>query len=135
MKTIYLAGPMDFVSEQNMTKWRDTATKKLQPYGYKTLDPVRRPHHHKLTNKEIFNLDMIDIKDSDLLLVDCRDLKVPTFGTPCEVFYASYILKKPVIGWYDAKTDPFENSVFQSVLFDRRFDSLSNALSHIVEFY
>ena len=134
MKTVYLAGPMDFATDEQMTGWRKESYRFLG-LDFEILDPVRRPHTCNLTDKEIFNLDMIDVRNSDILLVDCRDLGICSFGTPCEVFYAAYILNKPVIGWYDKETKPSGKGVFQNALIDRRFESLSEALTHILRFY
>lgn len=135
MKKIYLAGPMDFATEEQQYAWRKQATNKLLKHGMDTLDPTRRPHDCDLNIKEIFKLDLKDIEECELVLADCRQLNIPTFGTSCEVFYASYILKKPVIGWYDEHEPPSGKSVFQEVLYDRKFGSLNKALDHIIKFY
>ena len=39
---VYLAGPMEDVSVEQMTNWRDHATAHLSEHGIKTLDPCRR---------------------------------------------------------------------------------------------
>jgi nucleoside 2-deoxyribosyltransferase len=132
---VYLAGPMDFATQEQQVCWRNEATKLLRDFAIETLDPCRRPHTADLNFKEIFNLDMVDVVSSDVMLVDCRDLKIFSFGTPCEVFYANYILKKPVIGWYTPETKPEGTRVFQTVLIDRTFDSLEKAVDHIGVFY
>ena len=128
---IYLAGPMDFVSKEEQTCWRDKASTLLNVLGVETLNPCRRPHDCGLNNKEIFNLDMQDVRDCDLMLVDNRP-QLKSFGTPCEVFYMSYILKKPVIGWHGSE-EPF--GIFQDVLIDKQFPSVEEAIDHIVCFY
>jgi len=134
-KTIYLAGPMDFATSEQQLNWRKIATNRLIANGFDILDPTKRPHTADLNNKEIFTLDMVDVEKSDLLFVDCRDLKIPIFGTPCEIFYASHVLKKPVIGWYDTEYKPKGKRVFQEVLVHRTFSSLYLGLNHIVDFY
>lgn len=134
MKKIYLAGPMDFVSNTEQTSWRNIAKEKLSS-NFIILDPCRRPHTSDLNAKEIFNLDMEDVNNADLLLVDCRHHGVPTFGTPCEVFYASYVLKKPVIGWHDTEKPMSGKGIFQQILIDRVFASLQQSLEHLTRYY
>jgi nucleoside 2-deoxyribosyltransferase len=134
---IYLAGPMDRVTKDEMCTWR----KKCHQYfeyieNVELLDPTRRSHEEKLNSKEIFVEDIRDVEEADMLLVDTRDLGKPQFGTPCEVFYASYILKKPVFGWFDLEYDPRKHKrIFQEVLLTNEFESLEIALEHIEENY
>lgn len=133
--TVYLAGPMDFLGQKEQTDWRNKAKDFFAYYNVKTLDPCRRPHSADLTPKEIFNLDLKDIDESDMLLVDYRNHGVPQFGTPCEVFYMNHILKRPVIGWYDEDNPPSKKGIFQQVLIDRAFPSLDDACDHIMGYY
>jgi nucleoside 2-deoxyribosyltransferase len=132
---VYLAGPMDFVSEKEQTGWRNKATELFNIHEIKALDPCRRPHSADLSPREIFNLDLVDIDNSDLILVDCRNMGVPQFGTPCEVFYMNHVLKRPVIGWYDEGREPSKKGIFQQVLIDRKFPSLEEACDHIIGYY
>ena len=139
-ESIYLAGPMDAVKDKSdMCAWRDQA-KDFLAENYSSLnvlDPVRRPHSSEctLTDKEIVELDLADVEKARLLLVDCRDLGIPVYGTPIEVFYCNRILGKPTIGWYDKEHGYRENSVFQNVFITNMFPSLEEALEHIVDFY
>ena len=131
---IYIAGQMDNVSFHEMSDWREyTKRHFLGDDRFIILDPCRRPHVANLTEREVMLMDLKDIDASDLLLVDNRDLGKPMFGTPCEVFYASYVQNKPVIAWNDQKTT--RKSVFQKALFTHEFDALQNALDHISEYY
>jgi nucleoside 2-deoxyribosyltransferase len=140
MLTIYLAGIMDDVKDDPsiMNSWRDKTAQAFTNYNVKTLNPCRRPHSSEctLTDKEIFELDMIDVRASDFILADCRLHKGRSqFGTPSEIFYANYILQKPVIGWYNEGEGYRENSVFQNVLVTNMLPSLDLAIEHIFEFY
>ena len=135
MYTIYLAGPMDAVTKEQQTGWRETCKMLVHDHDIKVLDPCRRSHEDDLTHREIFELDMLDVEECDLIVADCRDYKKPTFGTPCEIFYASYILKKPVIGWYDFEYKPTNIRVFQDALLTREFDNLYLAVDHVLDFY
>jgi nucleoside 2-deoxyribosyltransferase len=134
---IYLAGPMDRVSNDEMCAWREKCHMYFQMFeGVRLLDPTRRPHEDDMNSREIFNEDLNDVRDSDLLLVDTRDLGKPQFGTPCEVFYASYILNKTVLGWFDLDHDPRKHKrIFQEVLLTNEFESLEKALEHIEVHY
>jgi hypothetical protein len=139
MKTlkIYLAGPMDRVTDNEMCGWRQKCHEHFDGWeGVELLDPTRRPHANSLNPREIFVEDIRDVENADMLLVDTRDLGKPQFGTPCEVFHASYILKKAVFGWFDLDHDPRKHKrIFQEVLLTNEFESLDFALEHIEENY
>jgi len=135
MKSIYLAGPMDYATTSQQRDWRQKVISLFHTWDVNLLDPTRRPHSCGLTAKEIFELDIVDINNADLLLTDARQLNIPVFGTPCEVFYASYILRKPVIAWYDEEHKPTKKRVFQEVLYTRELPSLEDAVDHIKAFY
>lgn len=135
---IYTAGPMDFVSQEEQRGWRDETNSFFKDYSdyFKVYDPGIRKHDADLNAKEIFIMDIKDVEKCDLVLADTRYLGKPQFGTPCEIFYASYILKKPVIGWFDEKHDPRKNKrIFLEALLTREFDSLQKALYHIENNY
>ena len=113
-RTIYLAGPMEHVSLDDAKGWRNTATHLLWLSGQKVLDPTRRVHDFKPKYmKRIFELDLRDIQDSDLILVNLDNPTIAKHGTAMEVFYASYVLRKPVIAFKaDASTiHPFFESL------------------------
>jgi hypothetical protein len=137
MIKIYLAGIMDAVSDKPdyMTVWRKKATDYFEANHHQivTLDPCRRPHNCGLTPGEIVYLDLKDVENSDILLVDCRNHNLPTFGTPIEIFHMRYNLKKPVIGWYDGELPAF--SIFQKVFVMRMFPSLLESMDHIITNY
>jgi nucleoside 2-deoxyribosyltransferase len=113
-RTIYLAGPMEHVSIEDAKGWRDIATKLLQQADQKVLDPTRRVHDFQPKYmKRIFELDLRDIQESDLILVNLDNPTVAKHGTAMEVFYASYVLRKPVVAFKaDASTiHPFFESL------------------------
>ena len=100
MRTIYLAGPMENVTEAEAKGWRDVATSILYPHGIKTLDPTRRLHQDdKKAMRRIFELDLRDIRESDIILVNLNNPTMAKNGTAMEVFYASYVLRKPVVAF------------------------------------
>jgi nucleoside 2-deoxyribosyltransferase len=130
---IYTAGPMDFYTQEEQRGWRDKTNSFFEHNNnFKVYDPGIRKHDADLTAKEIFIMDIRDVEKCDVVLADTRYMGKPQFGTPCEIFYASFILKKPVIGWYDKEHDPTtKKRIFQEALLTREFDSLDKALNHI----
>lgn len=135
---IYLCGPMDQVSHSVMTDWREEAKRYFLPDirdGFvKLLDPCRRPHTSNLTPVEIYQLDMIDVRSSDLLLVDIRYMPRETWGTATEIAVAYEYLKIPIIGWKGP--DPITaRRTFLNVMCSHQFEKLIDALEHIQEYY
>ncbi len=120
-RTIYLAGPMEHVSIEDAKGWRTIATETFDRHNWLngertivTLDPTRRVHSFEPRYmKRIFELDMRDINESDLILANLDNPKVAKHGTAMEVFYASYVLRKPVVAFKaDASTiHPFFESL------------------------
>ncbi len=134
MKKIYLCGPMDFVTTEHQKSWREEAKEYVKSGCFEFLDPTCRPHDGDLTFEEIVEEDLKDIKDSDIILAEVNEIGVPVFGTTCEIFYASYVLKKPVIGWYNKERKEGKR-IFQTVLLEKEFPSLYEALDYLMESY
>lgn len=137
---IYCAGIMDALKESEndiMKGWRDEAMDYFSLHNARILSPLRRPHSDDstLTPREIFELDLIDVQNCDLVLADCSDYGKPQFGTPVEIFYCNHILRKPVIGFYKEEYGVRENSIFQNVLVTNMFKGLTPALDHISNYY
>ena len=87
-RTIYLAGSMENVSLSEAKGWRKTATFILQDH-FNILDPTRRLHSFQTKEfKKIFELDLRDIQESDIILVNLCNPKLAKHGTAMEVFYA-----------------------------------------------
>jgi nucleoside 2-deoxyribosyltransferase len=96
---------MENVSKEYAEGWRAEATTILERDGWKTLNPCRRTHSFQVKEfKKIFELDLRDIQESDIILVNLCDPKIAKNGTAMEVFYANYILRKPVIAFKDDPT-------------------------------
>lgn len=130
---IYLAGPMEHVSKTDMTDWRDRATYLLSLHDIKTLDPTRRLH--KFEQKEmrrIFECDLKDIRQCDMVLVNLNGDTVPKHGTAIEVFYANFVLHKPVVAFKEELTryHPF----FESIVTEWR-STVEKACETITEHY
>lgn len=122
MRTIYLAGPMEHVSINEATGWRDLATRTLLQAGCRVLDPCRRIHNFDQKNmKRIFELDMRDIQECDIIIANLDNPKLAKHGTAMEVFYMSYVLKKPVVAF---KADPSViHPFFESLVTEWRSDA------------
>ncbi len=98
-RTVYLAGPMEHVSKEEAEGWRNKAWQHLVA-SCVILDPTRRLHNfEKRYMKRIFELDLRDIQESDIVLVNLDNPTVAKHGTAMEVFYASYVLRKPVVAF------------------------------------
>lgn len=100
-RTIYLCGPMEAVSANEASEWRNTATHILQSAGARVLDPCRRVHSFDPREmRRIFELDLRDIRESDIILANMSLMfDKPSHGTAQELFYANYILEKQVIAF------------------------------------
>lgn len=139
-RTIYLAGPMEHVSAQDAKGWRSTVTAIFQEYNrnygstiINVLDPTRRVHNfEKRYMKRIFELDLRDIQESDIILVNLDRPEIPKHGTAMEVFYASHTLRKPVVAFKsDASTiHPF----FESLVTEWRSNAEKAADTIITEY-
>ena len=100
MRTVYLAGPMEHVSKDDALVWRDKASDMLRLHDIKILNPCRRLHNfEKRYMKRIFELDLRDIQESDIILANLDNPTVAKHGTAMEIFYASYVLRKPIIAF------------------------------------
>jgi len=132
IKSAYLAGPMENVGQDEMTEWREVAKSILEPAGITCLDPTRRRHSFEQKYmKRIFELDLIDIRDSDMILLNLNGDNTPKNGTAMEVFYASYVLRKPVVAFKEnVKYHPF----FESLVTEWRSD-VNKACDTIVSQY
>lgn len=132
-RTIYLAGPMEHVSLEDAKGWRDIATSLLTQAELKILDPTRRIHNfEKKYMRRIFELDLRDIRECDIILANLDNPKVAKHGTAMEVFYAAYVLQKPVVAF---KADP--NSVhpfFESLVTEWR-STVEKACDSIITEY
>jgi nucleoside 2-deoxyribosyltransferase len=88
---VYLCGPINGCTDEECKDWREAVKARLP----NTLDPMRRDYRGVEDEKyeEIVEGDLDDIKDSDLLLVNCSS---PSWGTAMEIRDA-FLQDKPVI--------------------------------------
>lgn len=95
--TVYLAGKMTGLSQEEMTRWRKEATEILQSRGFTCLDPTQVPLSANPSGKEIVSSNKYQISHSDIVLAEI-DHDVPSLGTVGEIIFANQ-LGKPVIAW------------------------------------
>jgi len=91
---VYLAGPMEGLTFEEMTEWRYAATHLLNLADIDTLDPTRRMSYHNqekndYTASRVVKHDLQDIAFSSVVLADLRD-STPgrKWGTVCEIAHA-----------------------------------------------
>lgn len=121
---------MENVTKEEANLWRNKATMLL---GDKCniLNPCRRIHSFKPAEmRTIFELDLRDIRESDLILADLSNPGVPKNGTAMEVFYASYVLRIPVVAF---KPDPSSIHPFFESLVTRWRSDVYKACETIIE--
>ena len=87
MRTIYLCGGINKLSDSEAKDWREAAKSELSG-TYRLLDPMRRDYRGKEAEsvRAIIDGDIQDINESDILLVNASR---PSWGTAMEVFFAA----------------------------------------------
>ena len=91
--TIYLCGPIHGRTDEQCVAWRERV-KKMWP-GY-TLDPLRRDYRGRehQNPEKLIREDLSDVFRADGLLVY---FDAPSVGTSMEIFYAKFVLNKPIV--------------------------------------
>ena len=139
---VYTAGAMEHVSESYMSTWRNYADKFLLDFDIYCLHPTRRaPIHDQETTDEMstFNKlkritaqDMLDIKQSRVILADLRDsMPGKKWGTVMEVAQA-YQWDKVIIALVDP--DQFKHPFIYTYATEVHYD-LQDALDAVIEYY
>src|ERR1044071_5415576 len=84
MRTIYLAGGINGLSDADAQAWRTKANEALAQAGFTVLDPLRRDYRGKENgnSKEIVEQDFADIQSCDVVLAMCER---PSWGTAMEI--------------------------------------------------
>ena len=131
MRTIYLAGKMENVSAKTQNGWRDYVSPRLTAEGWKVLNPIFRSLKDGYNHRRIYELDMRDVRESDVILADLRRSNSEGHGTAMEVHYA-YQKNIPVIGYAikDQKKHPFLEVCVTEWVVD-----LNHAIKILNEFY
>jgi len=127
LKTIYLCGPMDQVTQECSISWRKRATSQLNEKGIAVEDPTDRIN---LPNDILVEGDKKAIRNSQCVLAYAPK-GIPFVGTSMEIFYASQVLGIPVVVWGEGNgTNP---SPWIDVHSTHVCETLSEALNVIFE--
>ncbi len=115
MKTVYLCGGINGLSDDAAKGWRGFATDSLAD-KFTILDPMARDYRGKedANVAAIVKGDLADIVASDVLLVSAEK---PSWGTAMEVFFAASI-KRPVVAVVPGSVSPWlrhHATIFQSM--------------------
>jgi nucleoside 2-deoxyribosyltransferase len=105
MKTIYLCGGINKLSDADAMDWREAAKKELTG-SYDFLDPMRRDYRGREAEsvREIITGDMEDIRQSDIILVNAVR---PSWGTGMELYMAHGWGKKVITVCPDDRPSPW----------------------------
>lgn len=140
---VYLAGPMEDLTKEEMKSWREYATEYLSEYDIVTLDPTRRVNFHETLKIEdlnvtdqsvcrrVFKQDLQDIAGSSIILADVRRTKGRGIGTAMELMFA-HTKNKIIILWTDEDDIPHP---FYESIYTEKHSKLSDCLNAIVSYY
>lgn len=126
IKTVYLAGRIDAVSDKIRRGWRTEAIHQLK--GYKVISPL--DVSPKCSDQEMFNTALSNIQKCDIILADIRYLERENTGTAAELMYA-WTLNKRIIGWYAHTDIKLPRRVFMNALVKEQYNGLQEALDAI----
>lgn len=130
--TVYLAGKMSGLTQEEMTAWRIQAANELQKHGFKIMDPTTQSFNFdQFTSREVVDSNKFQIRNSDIVLAELNHENV-SIGTIGELVFAREI-GKPVIVWGTA------TGVIEHPWVDEHstkiFYELSAAIKYIIDNY
>lgn len=122
-KTVYLCGPINGCSDSECRDWREQVKASIGN-EFHILDPMRRDYRgiEEGNASIIVDSDLIDIKDSDIILVNANR---PSWGTAMEMVYAEQY-DKMVYAFCEKEPSPW--LVYHSTAL---FKSMDECLEHI----
>lgn len=134
---IYLAGKMSGLTFEQMNTWRMNANLLFKDESDNKIHTINPCEYYNFeidsntyTEKEIMKFDLHMVKQSDLILVN---LEYPdTIGTAIELFHASEVLHKPVIGFGLKVMVPHP---WMMLCVDKMCVTLEDAVDYILDFY
>lgn len=147
-KKIYLAGAIGCYKENpdKATKWRSVVRGEITEktlYSNKEDWDVFNPTYYynywnpsHRTEKEIIRFEFNQLRQSDVVLVNLKDLE-KSLGTSDEILF-SYLHGIPVIGFYEDSDDISFVHPWKIEQIDRietGKDALQNAIEYILEYY
>ncbi len=104
MANVYLAGPINGLTYEEATEWRDTASTWLSRAGIRAVSPMRGKgwfkterlieakqyrEHPFFTDKGIVARDRFDVSQADILLVNFIGAPKVSVGTAVEIGWAN----------------------------------------------
>jgi nucleoside 2-deoxyribosyltransferase len=140
---VYLAGPIEALSYESATTWRDRAKLLLQFRKIETIDPMRNKsflkecdeittRNYSISAKEIVSRDRRDVMNADVILMNLTSTNNHSVGSFVELGWAD-MLRKPVIIILEAtshhRNHPFIKEIAYSIV-----ETLDDAIETIVEF-
>lgn len=131
---------VDRQEDRYAIKWRQNAVDFIHR-RFDNVIPVTAPEFYKYddlyecNSKETLRFDMKDIRESDVVLVNLKDLQ-DSLSTSDEIFY-SYISQKPIYGFCE---NPDETSIhpWKKEQINRIFygsESMKDAINYIATHY
>lgn len=145
-KQIYLAGALGCytVDESYPYDWRDKVIEYFEMYlpdEFKCFDPTEHYRYYEnkhKTEKEVMRYDLRALKNSDVVLVDLKNLH-KSLGTSDEILYA-YLHGIPVIGFYESDSEEeIENlhpwKIEQIDRIEIGKNAMSEAMDYIADYY
>jgi len=140
---VYLAGPMEDRTREEMCKWRENCHTALESQGIPVLDPTRRiSFHNQLKElqdqirgmnvcRRIFKQDLQDIADSRVILADVRRDSGRGTGTSMELMFA-HMKNKIIILW--ASENDFPHPFIEAIATEKHYN-LDEAVKAIKSYY
>lgn len=115
IKTVYLAGGINGLSDSDANDWR-TEAKRLLPREIAVLDPMSRDYRGKEDENvwEIIDGDLADIKQCEAMIAYCPR---PSWGTAMEIHWTATLGKAIVIR---SGGDEYGGGAYQKTLGYRR---------------
>lgn len=126
MKTVYLCGGINGLSDADAKDWREEAKAALQTM-FNILDPMRRDFRgqEEQNASAIVNSDKFDIKRSQIILVNAVR---PSWGTAMELAYARADIHYKLIVAFNVPAKP---SPWLAYHCDRMCPTLAEALEYV----
>jgi nucleoside 2-deoxyribosyltransferase len=126
--TVYLAGKMMGLTEEEMTSWRKEAEEYLTRHEIKVIDPVRAGMGlEEQTSRQIVAINKYLINRSDVVLAELNHKEV-SIGTIGEIIFASS-LGIPVFTWGSEIKVIYHPWVWEHIT--AAFETLEKALVNI----
>lgn len=116
MFVIYLCGPMTGKTPEDASAWRDYTRDELEPLGFRTTSPLRvestflapkkkipvdafdeKHEIPELRPTAIYQRDMFDVRNADLILANMSDAKIASLGSSHELGYADALRKMIIL--------------------------------------